>query len=184
MRSWTRGCVFALVLGLVLGACGSFDPLATPFRRRPPLPGGDPFPAPMVEDAVATFIRRGFDCRFQPESDVAEYWICERRDEELGSSIDIDLDGSETGPIRHASGSYNIKGAEKDDLDRHAAGIFLAEILDPLVPADVRPSEAELIEMINANWPARIGEGWLLGFDRNSGRRSIRIVYSLADVPE
>jgi hypothetical protein len=35
--------------------------------------------------------------------------------------------------------------------------------------------------MVAANWPTELGAGWLLGFDRNSTSRTMRIGYNEVD---
>jgi len=49
------------------------------------------------------------------------------------------------------------------------------------MPEDVRPTEAELLNGIQRNYPMELGDGWFIGFDLSSRHRNIRIVYATPD---
>ena len=72
-------------------------------------------------------------------------------------------------------------GHVKEELDAIAAATFQEVMLSVFVPDDVHPAGPEFVELVGANWPADLGSGWLLGFDRSSQDRRMRIVFSEAD---
>jgi len=72
----------------------------------------------------------------------------------------------------------------EEAVDEAAASAFSRVMLAVFGPEEVRPAEPALEELVAANWPTDLGSGWLLGFDRNSISRSMRIVYSEADADD
>ncbi len=64
-----------------------------------------------------------------------------------------------------------------DFMDRLAAEQFRAILAAIPVPDDVLPSKAELKEAVRANWPTEIGDGWILGFERNGILRTLTVRY-------
>ena len=70
---------------------------------------------------------------------------------------------------------------DRPDLDALAASAFIDVMLAGALPEAVAPTEDELRQHIAANWPVELGEGWLLGFDRNSKLRTMYIQYVTPD---
>jgi hypothetical protein len=177
--------------------CGSFQPFATPFVPRPALPGGDAFPDITAEEAIERLELLGFNCEYAPDSDIPGGWRCTVGDHGLtvelaeivevgggneGAPISVAIDSEETGLIGGVWGSlYFEPDHPKEALDQAAATAFSQLIVAVFVPDDVQPTGADMVEMVAANWPTELGAGWLVGFDRNSRSRTMRIVYSQAD---
>jgi hypothetical protein len=182
---------------VVLAGCGSFQPFATPFVPRPALPPGDAFPDATVEEAVEELEALGFDCAYEPPSDVQGGWRCRLGADGLAFELDgivegqpgneagplsVGMSADETGPIRGVgANAYFQAGHPKEALDAAAASAFNQVVMAVFVPEELRPTDPEMVELVGENWPAELGEGWLVGFDRNSISRTIRLVYSEAD---
>ena len=188
------------IASVILTGCGSFQPFATPFVPRPELPRGDAFPNITVEEAVDRLEGLGFECDYEPDSDVPGGWRCIVGDQGLAVEIDeivegiegneagpvsVGLAADETGPIGAVSGSVGFgPGHPKEALDAAAASAFSQVMIATFVPVEVQPAGPAMVELVADNWPTDLGEGWLLGFDRNSISRSMRIVYSEADAED
>ena len=185
---------------VILTGCGSFQPFATPFVPRPELPPGDAFPDLTVEEAIDRLEGLGFECHYEADSDIPGGWRCIVGEQGLAVEIDeivegmegneagpisVGLAADETGPIWGVFGSVGFgPDHPKEALDEAAASAFNQVMLAVFVPEEVRPADPALEELVAANWPTDLGSGWLLGFDRNSISRSMRIVYSEADADD
>jgi len=170
----------AAVAVTVLAGCGSFQPFATPFVPRPALPRSDVFPDLAVEEAVDQLEVLGFACGFEPDSDIRGGWDCLRGNQAAGDWMHVSIDSGETGPISGVFADLVSKGQSKEALDEIAASTFQDVMLFVFVPDVVHPAGPEMVEMVGANWPTDLGSGWLLGFDRSSQDRRLRIVFSEA----
>jgi hypothetical protein len=181
-----RSAATATVMALLLAACGLLQP--TPARFRPPLPESEPLPGVAVEDVVAELEQRGFACGFDRGGDVSSGWHC-RLGEQGGAEpgegdfFDVALRSDQTGPITGIFSYRSIQlgpdtGPDPAVLDREAAMALHANVIELVVPEDLRPTEAELLEGVQRNFPIELGDGWFLGFDRNSISRSLNVVYS------
>ena len=96
--------------------------------------------------------------------------------------MDVGITSRETGPIEGVGAYIGFPSSPlKEKLDADGAATFHDLLLSVFLPADVQPAQPGLRELVTANWPAELGSGWFLGFDRASNHRSIRIVYSEAD---
>ena len=166
-----------VVIASQLAACGILTP--TPARFRPPLPDPQPMPGALAEDVVADLEALGFDCSFQPPSDIGSGWSCQLGDPDDGDYLSIGFSGGETGPIDNIGAHRTIQPAPDPALlDTSAAADFQVNLLPLVLPEELRPTDEELLAGVQRNYPMELGEGWFIGFDRNSISRSIRVVYA------
>jgi hypothetical protein len=157
---------------LVLSGCGSFQPFATPFVPRPPLPDGDPWPVP-VEDIIERLEVLGYRCTFEPDSDIPGGWQCDR-----DGGLTAGFNSDETGPIQWGGASiFDESAPGKEAMDARAVTVFRGDLLAVVLPEAVLPSEEELLIMVQKNWPVELGNGWILGFERASNNRSLQVRY-------
>jgi hypothetical protein len=170
----------AVIVAALLAACGILTP--TPARFRPPLPDPQPMPGALAEAVVADLEALGFDCSFQPPSDVESGWGCQLGDPDDGDYLNIGFRGEETGPIDNIGAARTIQPApDAALLDTSAAADFQVNLIPLVVPPELRPSDEEMLAGVQRNFPMELGEGWILGFERNSISRTIRIVYAADD---
>jgi len=112
---------------VVLSGCGSFQPFATPNVPRPALPLGDPWPVP-VEDVIERLQALGYQCNFEPDSDIPGGWRCDR-----GDGVSVSLDSDEAGPILSAWGyMFDESAPGKEVMDGRAVAVFRDELLAAL----------------------------------------------------
>ena len=159
---------------LVLSGCGSFQPFATPFVRRPPMPVGDPWPVP-VEVAIDRLEVLGYSCSYEPPSDIPGGWHCNRN-----GGPNVGLDSDENGPILSAlvfMMDLSEPPPAREVMDARAVTVFSDEVLPALMPEQVVPSDGDLLAMVQKGWPAELEDGWVLGFDRASNHRTLHVVY-------
>ena len=146
----------------------------------------------MVEEAVEKLEALGLECHFAPETDLigAPGWTCmggdqPRGDQGGGDQLQVSIFSDETGPV---SGAFSVLTSwdqrSQEAFDQLAADTFQEAMLSVFVPEGVHPAGSELLEMVEANWPAELGSGWLLGFDRNIRLRQLNIVFSEAEAEE
>ena len=185
---------------MILTGCGSFQPFATPFVPRPELPPGDAFPNLTVEEAIDRLEGLGFECHYEADSDIPGGWRCIVGDQGLAVEIDeivVGMEGNEAGPISVGIAAdetgpiWGVFGSvdfgpdhPKEALDEAAASAFSQVMIALFLPEEVQPAGPGMVELVAANWPTDLGSGWLLGFDRNSIHRFMRIVYSEADAED
>ena len=171
-------------MAILLVACGILQP--SPAYFRPPLPDAEQMPDLQVEDAVAQLEQRGFECEFDPGHGRDSGWGCRRGNQEAGDSMDVRFGSAETGPIDSVYADRTIqlgpdRGPEPEVLDAAAATDFHETVTGMIIPEGQRPTEQHLLAGIQSNYPVDLGEGWLLGFDRNAISRSMRIVFTTDD---
>jgi hypothetical protein len=174
----------AMLLAIVLVGCGLLKP--SPAYFRPPLPDEEPLPDPAAEDVIPELEALGFECGFNPESDLPSGWSCRRGDQDVGDYVSVGFRSGETGPIDGVGGHRVIQigpdaGPDPAVLDGAAAADLFEALVAIVVPEEVRPTKAEFLGGIERNYPIELGEGWFIGFDRNSISRTVRIVYSNVD---
>jgi hypothetical protein len=168
----------ALIAILLLTGCGNFDPFATPFVPRPQLPLSNPFPND-VETVLEELDALGLRCQFVPDSDIPGGWRCSSQGPDMpNEGISLSLGGPEDGPITGAWAMMGMEDRTKDELDAIATEMFLPVVIGTFVPEHLRPTEDEFFAMVAANWPVELGEGWFIGFDRNSGLRTTYLVFT------
>ncbi|MDQ3149684.1 MAG: hypothetical protein M3Q38_07165 [Chloroflexota bacterium] len=125
-----------------------------------------------VEDAVEGLEQQlGRECIFSPESGIQGEWGC--GDEGGG----LTLVGAKIGALTSVDAYIHEEDQSPDFMDRLAAEQFRAILAAIPVPDDVLPSKAELTEAVRANWPMEIGDGWILGFERNGILRTLTVRY-------
>lgn len=166
-------------LAVLIVGCGLVT--TTPARHRPPLPPAEAMPALAVEDVVHRLTTIGYDCRFDPGGDIPSSWTCQLGDQDRDDFIGVGISSDEAGPIEHVS-VYRHLGREDQPMDPAAldvagAGAFL-EVLPLIVPEEHRPTDDELLAGVQSNFPMELGDGWYLGFDRNSISRTMHVVYA------
>ena len=168
-RSLDRLGIAALMVVWLTG-CGFIDGLTGP-GPRPQVPQGDPWPL-NAEAAVERLEVLGYVCIYEPDSDIPGGWHCTAN----GSNVSIDSD--ETGPILGVF-AYMFEEEEPppnpDVMDARATSWINDELLPALVPEDVVPSDEVMLAMVQKNWPAEIGDGWIVGFDRSSNQRTLHV---------
>ena len=171
MPAWRLGATAFATL-LVLAGCGSFQPFATPFVRRPALPDGDPWPVP-VEDALERLQALGYQCMYEPDSDIPGGWHCDH-----GDGLSVGLDSDEAGPILSGGAfMFDESAPGKEVMDARAVAVFRDDVLAALLPDELMPPDEELLAMIQKNWPVELEDGWILGFDRASNQRTLHVRY-------
>lgn len=139
-------------------------------------------PGIAVEDVVEQLEKLGYACDFSPESDISAAWNCLGGNQAAGDWTQISLIAQEAGPIEGASAFRSIQvgpdsGPDSSVLDREGAATFRL-LIDVVVPAEHRPSDAELLDGVRRNYPMEFGGGWFIGFDRSSILRTMSIVFA------
>lgn len=168
----------ALVAMLMLAGCADFDPFATPFVPRPELPPSVGFPndlATVLDELDALGLR----CQYVPDSDLAGGWHCDSQGIEMpNGGINLSMRGPEDGPIAGVWAMVGEEGHTKAEMDAIATQMFLPVVVGTFVPEHLRPTEEDFGAMVAANWPVDLGEGWFIGFDRNSISRTTYLVFA------
>jgi hypothetical protein len=141
-------------------------------------------PGLRADEVAADLVQRGLDCHFGPPSDIGGGWRCQRGQNDEENDFGIGYSSDEEGPIGEASASQRVfepnQAPEPAALDQAVLANFYL-FVEVVVPEDVRPTEAELLNGIQRNYPMELGDGWFIGFDRSSRHRNIRIVYATPD---
>lgn len=137
-------------------------------------------PGLAVEELVALLEADGFDCRFDPATDIPPSWGCQSGDGAEGS-LSVSMLSEQTGQIHSASAYLQIgavgEEVPEDRLDAEATQGF-HPFVSAIVPEEHRPSLDELGAGVRSNFPMDLGGGWYLGFDRNIISRSLTIIFS------
>jgi hypothetical protein len=179
MRPHVVALALILAAATAVAGCGVLQP--TPAYFRPELPPAEAIPDLLAEDVVADLQAMGFACEFDPGGDIGSGWSCRRGDVDGGDYLTVGMQSAETGPIDHI-GAHRANHSAPEPLvfDLDAAASIHETLIAIVVPEELRPTEAGLLDGIQRNYPVELGDGWFIGFDRNSISRSVRIVYSTA----
>jgi hypothetical protein len=135
---------------------------------------------PLVEDVIQRIELAGMACEYSPDSDIPGGWGCFAGNQQGTPArwLQLSIDSDESGPIRGVLlFVFDDSRPPPDEMNRHATAIFQEHAIVPFLPEHVRPSDEELLAMVEKNWPVELGDGWLLGFDRSSNQRTLRIVF-------
>ena len=139
-------------------------------------------PGLLAEDVVDELTAMGFDCGFDPGGDIPSSWNCGLGDQAANDYFEVGVSSGESGPIEGVTGYRQLGDGVGDAVDAEVLDSLAADAFDDIVvmivPAERRPTSAELLAGVASNYPMELGGGWYLGFDRNSISRTFHIVYA------